>query len=413
MDGKTIVILGGGTGGLMAANALQRRLPSKHRIILIEKEAFHAFAPSFLWIMVGQRQPEKIRTPIRMLVHPRVQCIIDIVTQIDVENQKIRTSNATWDYDYLIVALGAELAPEKMPGLESNAHTFYTYDGSIKLYHALKNFSAGKIAIVVASLPYKCPGAPYEGAMLIADFFHRQGRDAQVSVHLFTPEPQPLPVAGPALGQQVEAMLARKGVSYYPLHSLEKVDAQKHQLHFTNGQLFHYDLLVIIPPHRCPEVVARSPLANAAGWIPVDPATLTTSYPHVFAIGDVTAIPLPGRWKPDVPLSLPKAGVFAHGQALTVAHHIANEILGKKSNMQFCGDGFCMLEAGEDMAGFAYGNFFAQPAPQVQFYKLGKIWHVGKILFEKWWLAPQGPYREMLRLALTAGARLSRVPVTF
>ena len=70
-------------------------------------------------------------------------------------------------------------------------------------------------------------------------------------------------------------------------------------------------------------------MSNEAGWIPVDRQTLATPHEHVFAIGDVTAVGIPGRWKPDVPLMLPKAGVFAHAQALVVAHRIAAECLAR------------------------------------------------------------------------------------
>lgn len=105
----------------------------------------------------------------------------------------------------------------------------------------------------------------------------------------------------------------------------------------------------------------------------------------------MTAIPIPGRWKPDVPLMLPKAGVFAHEHARVVAHRIAAEISGTTAQQDFCGDGYCMLEAGEDLAGFAFGNFFAE--------------HVGKVLFEQWWLTPSGLRRRALELALKSGAR--------
>ena len=129
-------------------------------------------------------------------------------------------------------------------------------------------------------------------------------------------------------------------------------------------------------------------------------------------IGDITTVSIPGRWKPDTPLMLPKAGVFAHAQALVVAHRIAAEISGQTPQDKFCGDGYCMLESGEDLAGFAYGDFFAEPAPQVHLHKIGKAWHLGKVLFEKWWLSPPGLKREALRLALQWGARMKGIRIS-
>lgn len=131
----------------------------------------------------------------------------------------------------------------------------------------------------------------------------------------------------------------------------------------------------------------------------------------MYAIGDMTAIPLPGRWKPDTPLMLPKAGVFAHNHALVVAHRIAAEITGAQPKDEFCGDGYCMLEAGEDLAGFAFGDFSAKPSADVRLRRVGRAWHLGKVLFERWWLAPWGVRRKALPLALEICGRAYGVPV--
>jgi len=121
---------------------------------------------------------------------------------------------------------------------------------------------------------------------------------------------------------------------------------------------------VAIPPHRPPALVREAGLSNETGWIPVDRQRLATSHDRVLAIGDVTALRIPCRWKPDVPLMLPKAGAFAHAEALVVAHRIAAEIRGAAPTDRFCGDGFCILEAGKDLAGVAFGDFFHEPSPK-------------------------------------------------
>jgi sulfide:quinone oxidoreductase len=316
----------------------------------------------------------------------------------------------TLNYDYLIIALGAELAPEAIPGLAESAHTFYTFEGAMKLRDTLRNFEGGKVAVTVAALPYKCPGAPHEGAMLLMDYFRKRGLGDETAVHLFTPEPQPMPVAGPELGEAVKQMLADKGIVFQPLHKLTQVDPVAQQLAFDGKEPFQYDLLVAIPPHRGPRIAREAGLTNDAGWIPVDRATLRTQHDNVYALGDVTAISIPGRWKPDVPLMLPKAGVFAHAQAELVARRIAAEITGSGERGEFPGFGYCMLEAGKSQAGFAFGNFFAEPSPQIELRKTGKTWHIGKVLFEQWWLAPYGLRREALRQALTLGGKALDIP---
>lgn len=409
---STIVVLGGGVGGMVAANEIRRQLPSGHRVVLVEKNPQHAFAPSFLWLMTGDREPDQIRRPVARLLRRGVKLVQGEVLGIDPVQRKVRTSAAEVAYDHLVVALGADLAADAIPGLAAASHTFYTFDGAARLRDSLQAFSGGSIAVVVSSMPYKCPGAPHEGAMLIADYFRRRGLSSRIEIHLFTPEPQPMPVAGPQLGEAVRSMLEAKAIKFHPLHKLIGVEPGSRKLAFDNGQEFTYDLLVAVPPHRAPKAVVDAGLTNQSGWVPVDPRTLRASQDGVYAIGDVTSIPIPGRWKPDVPLMLPKAGVFAHAQAEVVAQRIVAEVSGRPCEAAFCGDGYCMLEAGEDLAGFAFGNFFAEPAPSVQLRRIGKAWHLGKVLFEKWWLAPVGFRRSLLGWIVKAGGRVYGVPIT-
>jgi sulfide:quinone oxidoreductase len=411
VKGKTIIILGGGVGGIIVSNTLRHALPRSHRIILIEKNVRHAFAPSFLWVMTGDRTSEAVAKPLRQLIRDGIDIVHDKVTNIDVLHKSVSLSTQQLSYDYLVVALGAELAPELIPGLSGNAFSYYSLSDATSLRKALHDFAGGTINIVVCSMPYKCPGAPHEGAMLMAEYFHSRGMHEKVTIHLYTPEPQPMPVAGPQLGDAVKQMLASKRISFHPLHKIVSVDPHHRTIMFEGKDPASYDMLVAIPPHRAPKVVRESALANDAGWIPVDRDTLGTKAEHVYAIGDVTALSIPGRWKPDVPMMLPKAGVFAHDQAEIVAHRIIDEINGTSPTAKFCGTGYCMLEAGEGMAGFAYGNFLNDPYPTLQLRNIGRSWHWGKIIFERWWLSPFGLKKSIYGFLLKLGAKMLRIPV--
>jgi sulfide:quinone oxidoreductase len=207
-------------------------------------------------------------------------------------------------------------------------------------------------------------------------------------------------------------MLEARGITFHPLHKLTAVKPDSRQLLFEGKAPIPYDFLAAIPPHRAPALLRNTGLTNESGWVPVDRRTLATRHERIYALGDVTAITIPGRWKADVPLMLPKAGVFAHAQALVVARRIAAEIAGVAASETFSGDGFCMLEAGEDQAGVAYGDFFAEPSPRVQVRSIGRTWHLGKVLFEQWWLAPWGLRRAPWALAIKLGSKISGVPVT-
>lgn len=408
---KTILILGGGVGGIVTANTLRKLLSDEHKIILLEKNRTHSFAPSYLWLMVGDRKPENISIDISRLLLPGIDLVNAEAKVLLTTLNKVETTSDTYSYDYLVIALGAELAPEIIPGLKDEYHTYYTFEGAQELFNTLSQFEGGKIAVVLCSLPYKCPAAPHEGAMLIADFFRKKGIREKVQINLYTPEPFPMPVGGPALGEAVKQVLESRSIGFFPLHKLESVHPERKVLQFDGKEPISYDLLVAIPPHTIPKVIKNSGLAGETGWIPVNKSTLQTKTNNVYAIGDVAGIQIPGRWKPDVPMMLPKAGVFAHLQAEVVAKRIADAIKGSKPKDEFCGDGFCMLEAGEDVAGFAYGNFFGEPSPDLKLRKVGRAWHWGKVLFEKWWLSPIGLKKSILHQMLNIGRRMMGIPV--
>lgn len=411
MNRTTIVILGGGVGGIVTANHLAKLIPRENEIVLIEKNKDHSFAASYLWLMVNKRTPRQITSPLRELVDKRVNILFEEVKQVDIENKTISTGKSKINFNFLVIALGAELDKTHFDKQQYGVHNFFTYEGARKLNDELQNFGGGNVSIVISSLPYKCPGAPYEGAMLIADFLKCQKFQNKVTVNLYTPEPQPLPVAGPELGNSVKEIMISKGIGFHPQNRLTTVNYSERKIEFESGSSVKYDLLVLIPSHKAPEVVIKSGLVDESGWIHVNKDTLETKHNNVFAIGDVTSITIPGRWQPDKPMKLPKAGVFAHSQAFTISEIIASRILNKESKEIFCGDGFCMLEVGEDLAGFAYGDFYGSPHPDVKLKRLGKIWHWGKVLFEKWWLAPIGFRKNVLQSLLKVGSSVLKIPV--
>ena len=415
---STILILGGGVGGIVTANHLRKNLPEDYKVILIEKNKEHSLAASYLWLLVDKRTPSQISSPLKMLVSIGVEIIYEDIQKINAEEKFVSLSNRNIKFDYLVISLGADLENVELQkdSKGTDVYSFYTLENSIKLRDRLKNFKGGKIVVMVSSLPYKCPGAPFEAAMLISDYYKKKSANAEVSI--FTPEPQPLPVAGPQLGQAVIDLLTSKQINFYPHHKIVTVDTLNKELLFENKNSYAYDLLITIPNHKAPKVVIESGLTNEsglpagqAGWIPVDRNTLETKFENVFAIGDITTIQLPGRWNPDKPMNLPKAGVFAHSQAIVVSDIISARLLNYKHPKDFCADGFCMLEAGEELAGFAYGNFYGEPSPDIKLKQLGKIWHISKVLFEKWWLAPIGFTKELYKQLMTIGSKLFGVQI--
>ncbi|OGS01815.1 MAG: hypothetical protein A2V88_12740 [Elusimicrobia bacterium RBG_16_66_12] len=404
MERKTILILGGGIGGQVAANALACRLSGRHRIVLVDKHGDFDLSLSFPWLIVGKRTPRDIQRPLGTLLGKGVELVQAEIQRIDPAKREVETSVGPMSFDYLIISLGAELAPEKVPGFQEAALSLYTLEGSVGIQKSLEAFSGGKVVVLISSSPFKCPAAPYEAAFLIRDFLDRRGKSAEVSV--FTPESFPMPTAGPKVGEALKTMLEAKGVRFYPNHKVTRIEPDGKTLVFENGKSETCDLLIGVPAHQAPRAVRESGLTNETGWIPVDRGTLTTGDEGVYAIGDVASIPIAGG------KALPKAGVFAHGQAEVVATNILAHLEGRGPGARFDGNGWCAIETGGGAAAFGSGDFYAEGGPAVSLHEPSRFWHVGKVLFEKWWLSPLGPKRAALRAVLNLGAKVKGIAVS-
>jgi sulfide:quinone oxidoreductase len=377
---QRILILGGGVGGLVAANLLRKALSKEHRVILVEREPAFVFAPSLLWLMTGGRTADQISRPLAGLEAQGIEVVRGEIQRIDAERREVQVDGRTLAGDFLIVALGAELGSDTIPGLAQAGHTFYTLPGAEALRDALRSFDGGRLLVLTAAPAYKCPAAPYEAAMLLEYYCRKRRIRERTQLDLYTAEPGPMGVAGPEVSKAVRQMVEAKGIGYHPDHQIAEADPGGGRLKFANGAETTYDLLAYVPPHRAPRVVRESELASESGWIAVDRHTMETRFERVYALGDVVGIPLK-LGKP-----LPKAGVFAHAEAGVVAKNIVRAITGKGRSAAFDGLGECFIETGDGKAGFGKGDFYAEPVPEMKLHPPGRHWHAGKVLFEKDWL---------------------------
>jgi sulfide:quinone oxidoreductase len=377
---RTALVLGAGLGGMVAAQTLRRLLPRADRVVLVEREERHVFPPSLLWLMVGERSAEAISRPVEHAARAGIELVRGEVTALDPASKTVRVGNQTLRGDAVVIALGAEYAPQAIPGLAEAGLCLYTLAGATAIREGLEGFASGRLAVLTAAPAYKCPAAPYEAALLVDDFLRKRGLRDKVTMDFYAAEPGPMMVAGPAVSAGVRGMVETRGIGYHPEHQVKLLDTGARRIDFANGASAEFDLLLYVPPHRAPAAVRDAGLTNESGWVPVDRHTLATKYPGVYAIGDITVIPLKmGR-------PLPKAGVFAHGQAEVVAHNIAREWTGKGEPRRFEGEGMCFVEAGGGRAGMGRGNFYAEPLPDVRLHQPGLLWHGAKVLYEKYWL---------------------------
>ncbi|MGH9992245.1 MAG: NAD(P)/FAD-dependent oxidoreductase [Nitrososphaera sp.] len=353
--GKRILILGAGFGGLTAANILRKNLHSDHRVMVIDRKNWFMMGLVKLWILEGTRKLEESQTPLNGLNAKGIEFLNDEVTKVDSGSSRIHAKDHGWiEYDYLIVALGAELAPEKIPGFVGRGYNLYDPQQVPKLRDRLLSINRGRVAIAIMGMPYKCPPAPYEASIIISNVLTKSGSRNSVEIDVYTPAPIALPVAGPQISAGVVEIIAQNGVRFNPHHKLQSVSDS--QLEFENGTKKDYDLLVGIPPHRAPEVVRNSGLTGGGDWIQVDKHLMKTSVGNIFAIGDVTEIKVGN-------LALPKAGIFAEEQAKVVAQQIIDEIGSRPAMATFSGQGYCFMEVGNGRAGYLEADFYNQAGP--------------------------------------------------
>jgi sulfide:quinone oxidoreductase len=313
---KRIVILGGGCGGVVAATNLGRKLGGDHDVVLVDRRPDHIFMPAFLFIMLGERQPQDISRSLSRLQKRNVRFIQSEVVGIDPTRQEVALQDQKINYDYLVVSLGLQTRPDLVPGFaEASLHP-WEMDTAVRLRHALESFEGGRVVVGVPLGPYRCPPAPYEVQWMLDNVFRRRGIRNRVQIDYFTREPEPTGEAhDPVVWMDAESK--RRGIKQNYDFVVRSIDPEKKEVQGLYNYKLNYDLLVMVPPHRPAKVLLDSGLAETETGVRVDYETLKTKWDNVYAIGDCA----------DLPAS--KAGGVAHQEADVLAHNLAVEITGK------------------------------------------------------------------------------------
>jgi sulfide:quinone oxidoreductase len=378
---KHILILGAGFGGLASANLLRKSLPREQQITVIDKNPFFMMGLVNLWILSGIRTLEDSRVALNKLENKGIRFLNDEIISVDISRSSVNTTRHELEYDYLILALGAKLAPERINGfIDNGGFDLYDAEHIPKLREEILSLKRGRIVICIADIPYKCPPAPYEASLLINDILVKNGTRDSVDIDIYVPTPIALPVAGTKISQDVVDLLNNNHINFYPLHKLKTVLDK--EIEFENGKRINYDLLIAIPPHQIPQIVNKSGLLSDTrqNWIAVDSFTLRTKYKNVFAIGDVTEIRL------DQTITIPKAGIFAEGEAKVVSQQIINEITNndkKVHHPKFDGKGFCFMEIGNKKAGYIDADFYNEAGPIIRLESPSEESYHRKVDFER------------------------------
>jgi sulfide:quinone oxidoreductase len=342
-----ILILGAGFGGLELSTKLSETLGEGAEVTLIDKGEGFVFGYSKLDVMFHGAAPEEVRLPYAEFVKPGVRLLRETVTAIDPEAKRVTTDAGVHEADHLVIALGADLDLAATPGLAELDSEFYSVAGAEKLAGAIPGFSAGRALIGVCGAPFKCPPAPSECALLLDDELRRRGVREACEITFVIPLGAPVPPS-PETSAALRSEFERRGIELITGRRIASVDPAAKVARLDDDAEIPFELFLGVPKHRAPTVVIESGIAEE-GYVPVDPATLATKVPGVYAIGDVATA------------GVPKAGVFAEGAAKIVAQHLIAQVAGGEEPGRHLGQGTCYIEFGEGRIGSVDIDFLSGP----------------------------------------------------
>jgi sulfide:quinone oxidoreductase len=346
-----VVVLGAGFGGLELTTILSDAFGSAIDIVLIDKNDAFVFGFSKLDVMFGRRMPSEVRHLYRHIVKPGVRFLQSTVRSIDPKARQVVSDHGTFEADILVVSLGAGLDPAATPGLVEGGKEFYSEAGAFGLRDLLPRFEKGPIIIGVTGKSFKCPPAPSETALLLHDYLVARGRREATEISVVMPFATPIPPS-PATSQAILTAFAERGIKFVKDSLVKALDPRRKVAVLGDGTEMPYELFLGVPVHRVPQVVVDSGLAaDAYSWVPVNKKTLETTFPGVYAVGDVNGV------------GTAKAGVFAEGAARVVAAAIIAQLRGGPLPEAYKGAGACYVEFGHDQVGRVDVDFLSGPKP--------------------------------------------------
>ncbi|HXY45226.1 MAG TPA: FAD/NAD(P)-binding oxidoreductase [Acidimicrobiales bacterium] len=381
---RRVVILGGGTGGTLAANRLRRSHDEKDlEIVVVDKDDRHVYQPGLLFVPFGLSSVEEICRPRHRQLRPGIEFRQVAVDRVDIEANRVHLDDAEeLNYDVLVVASGSILLPEETvglsgPGWMEKIFTFYTPEGAAKLHEALEAFEGGRLVVNIVDLPIKCPVAPLEFCFLADWYFHE--RDMRDQVELVFVTPLDAAFTTPAASKALGGLLEEKRITLITEFNTGEVDGPEGLLMSYDGREEPFDLAVVVPLHGGASYVGRSPgLGDELGFVQVDEHTLQAkASPNIFAIGDAAGVPTS------------KAGSVTHFEGEVLVENLGRFLDGEPLDASFDGHTNCFIETGFNKALLIDFNYDTEPLPGhfptrvgLPLLKESRLNHLGKLMFQ-------------------------------
>lgn len=367
---QRVLIVGGGTGGTMLANTLDKR---RFTVTMLSASAQHLFQPGLLY-MAFQGASARLLRHERSLLRRHVKWVQDRAVHIDLSRRVVRAeSGAHFEYDALVLATGIVTDPSQIPGLAEVNAQFGDYHSTVaqarKLWAALNSFSGGTIVLGQSSPLCKCPPSPAEGILLAEEFLRKKGLRNKARLVFFTPYPRAYPAE--PMNDVIEPILKKRGIEIFPIFDLDRMDPATRTIFSIEGDQIQYDLPIIIPPFTGADIAYEpASVVDESRLVITDRASLRVKgVEGAFALGDGTNLPTS------------KAGVGAHLEAKVIAKALAGE------PASFDGRTHCPVDLGGGLGTFVIGSYTERVAP----YAPSRIKHwMKKMMAHIYWLSLRG-----------------------
>jgi sulfide:quinone oxidoreductase len=371
-----IVVLGGGVGGTLVANLLDKELGRDAQVTVVDPTGMHDYQPGYLYVALGEAKGHWLSREERTLLRSGVDLAIEEAVRIHPDAGTVQfAGGGSLEWDYLVIATGARLVPEQIPGLTEGSFEFYSLPGAERLAQELRRFRGGRVKVGVAGIPYKCPPAPVEFTFMVEEFLRHKGVRDRSEIELLSPLNRAFTIE--SASTLIKPYMDERGIGLTTFFNVESVDASAGVVESLEGEQAEYDLLVLVPPHKGAQVVIDSGLGDPGGWLPTDKYTLNVEgHERVFGLGDATNLPIS------------KSGSTAHFEAPVIASRIASLVRGSAPKENYGGRVMCFLEVGDGKATSLRFDYEHPPQPP----KPNRAWHTAKWLFNRmyWETVPQG-----------------------
>lgn len=381
---KRIVILGAGTAGTIMANHLNKKLnKDEWEITIIDEREQHYYQPGYLFLPFDIYEPEDIIKPIQEFIPKRVQLITEKIERIEAEENTVRLSKGNFlQYDILIIATGARIAPEEIQGMSGeqwhkSVFDFYTFEGALALRNKLREWQGGKLVVHITEMPIKCPVAPLEFSFLADSYFKHKNMRDKVEITYVTPLDGAF--TKPKATSALNHLLEEKHINIESDFAIAEVDNENKKIIDYGGREIPFDLLVTVPTNKGDDLMERSGLGDDLNYVPTNKGSLqSTAHKNIFVIGDATNIPAS------------KAGSVAHFEAEVLIDNIIRFIEGLPLKEEFDGHANCFIETGNHRALLIDFNYTHEPVEgefpfstfgPLKLLKESRVNHLGKLAF--------------------------------